>query len=139
MKPELDEIGSASSFRRHDSEIRHQRQSEPASDRRALNRGYYWFLASKEAHCLRIKLRSPRIARARQIEIRPRTKRFPSGRQHNRATRRVVVKSGERLDQIENQLTIKIVMRRPVDLQQGNEVLAADRNISIPRACDGQR
>ena len=141
MDAELCEVRGEARFARDDAKVRHQRETEPAADRGALNRGDDGLLAAEQAHRLAIqlaggvaeaflgKIRASRPVAPTTSEVRPRAERFALGCQYDGAALRVCIHCGECVRDLADQTEIEKVVGRPLDFDRGDVTIESHTDI----------
>ena len=137
MESEPREVRAEARLRAGHAEVRHQREPEPAADRRAVNRADDRFPEPEQTDRLYIEVSdrlrllagplSRAVERAAIAEIRARAKRLALGRQHDGAAAGILVERLERAGDLVDQRDVEEIVGRPPDLDEADEARMSRR------------
>jgi hypothetical protein len=132
MKAEPVEVGREARLQAGDTKVRHQRQPEPAANRRPVHGGHHRLAAREQAERLVVqRVDGARAARRghRCLALRKvgaGTEGRALRRQHDGAALRIGFEPLERVGQRGNQRDIEVVMRRAAQFDHGDVAVVFD-------------
>ena len=138
MEAEPREVGREARLRAGDAQVRHQRQAEPAADRRAVDGADDRLGGAEEAHRLDVEVaRLPRLGLLDQhvlhvgavAELGAGAEGGALGRQHDGAAGVVLVERLAGVGDLADQLDVEEVVRRPPDLDGRHHVGEIDADV----------
>ena len=139
MESEPREVRAEARLRAGHAEVRHQREPEPAANRRPVDRADDRFPEPEQTDRLYIKVSDrlrllagplPRaVERAAIAEIRARAKRLALGCQHDGAATGILVERLERAGDLADHRDIEEIVGRPPDLDEADEPRCLDADV----------
>src|SRR5262249_44572178 len=131
MEAEPGEVGAEARLRAGDAEVGHQREPQPAADGRAVNGADDRLARAEETDRLHVEMsgRLDRLARppafgvegAAVAEIGACAERLALRRQHHGAATAILIERLERVGDLPDQGDVEEIVRRPPDLDEGDE------------------